>query len=264
MGSNIYWFLWKKIKTFIEKEFPKEKNIIYIIFWIWILFLVASFVLSSTFESKYEWLWKINPGTWGDSFWGINSLISLITFFLVYKTFWLQKDMLTSQEKELKETKEEMRWQKETMRDQKLQTMVISLLELSRNHLIEFKDTLEKSKFCTPNGKDLISLYIQNNPNISQDSKDWILNNAIFYFRTLKYIEQLIINESLWDIIIIKTYINLLESQITENLRTLHGLLIDSKEWVDKNLITFKYLFNNKSIHIDNPRITNRRTVKVL
>lgn len=89
------------VKSFIKNEFPKEEKLIYTSIFVWLLFLITSFILSSSYESKYEWLWKINPGTWGDSFWGINSLISLITFFLVFKTFRLQGAMLESQKIEL-------------------------------------------------------------------------------------------------------------------------------------------------------------------
>lgn len=126
--------------------------------------------------------------------------------------------------------------------------MIISLLELSRNHLNELKDTLLKSKFPTPNGQDLIYLYTQNSPNLEEDIQKGILNNAIYYFRTLKYIESVIIKESWKDKVLLNNYIGLLESQITDNLRELHWLLLGIKNWIDRDKITFKYIFNNTMI----------------
>jgi hypothetical protein len=82
------------------------------------------------------------------------------------------------------------------MREQKMQAMVISLLELSQNHLNNFRDALISSKFSTPQGRDLISLYVQGSPNIDIDIREGILSGAIYYFRTLKYTEELIEKDS--------------------------------------------------------------------
>ncbi len=122
--------------AFIKKEFLKEKNAIYIVFIIWWVFLIISFILSSSFNTKFDWVAKINPWIWGDSFWIINSLVSVITFFLVYKTFWLQKEMLDSQKDELEATRKELRWQKEIMSEWKFHEYFLFLMnqkELLKN-----------------------------------------------------------------------------------------------------------------------------------
>lgn len=122
------------------------------------------------------------------------------------------------------------------------------MLELAQNHLNSFRDTLIKWYFSTPAWRDVVSLYTQNTPNIEQDTKDGVLNNAIYYFRTLKYIESMIVKEFNEDKGLLNDNIWLLESQITENLRNLHWLLLNSKIWNDKEMITFEYIFSNQEI----------------
>lgn len=116
------------MRKFIEKEFPNEKNIIYSILCIWCIFLIITFALSSTYEAPYEWLWKINPWTWGDSFWIINSFISVITLLLVYKTFWLQK-------KELDKTTDTLKLQEIAIKEQKFQDTFTLLLQTAQEHI---------------------------------------------------------------------------------------------------------------------------------
>lgn len=217
----------KEMKVLLNSDKIEGFIVIWVLTFLWISVLVILF-------NKYL---KLNEV--GDALWGIfGTLISTLVFIVVVQSYKLQKE-------ELKKTTDALEWQEDAMKEQKLQSMTISLLELSQNHLSNFRDTLVASKFSTPHWRDVISLYIQGSPTIEIDIKEWILNNAIYYFRTLKYIESMIIEESLWNHLLLRSYISLLESQVTDNIRSLYNELIWIKTGIDLEKIRFKYLFKS-------------------
>lgn len=228
---------------FIKNNFPDEKNIIYAIFCIWVVLAIGFFMLSSSYGTKYEWLSKINPWSWWDSFWVINSLISLVTVFLVYKAYSLQRWAFKLQETELKETHKVLKSQEEAMTEQKVQSLIVELLGLSKSHLENFTTYLKE---LYPTAKDdLIVVFLGyiDKHLLIESIKWWRLNNAINYFRTLKYIESLIVDTYRNDDKKIEFYIWLIESQITDNIRSLYNAIITVKEGIDLDKITFEYLF---------------------
>jgi len=62
----------------------------------------------------------------------------------------------------------------------------------------------------------------------------------------------------IWNEDLLPDYISLLESQITDNLRTLHWFLLGAKTWVDKVKITFQYLFEDNAQYPEKKVVTKR------
>lgn len=116
--------------------------------------------------SWWFWIynWWLSPNEFGDA---INPILWGITFFLVYKTFWLQKEMLQNQ-------KDELQWQKE---------IILEQLQWEKNR--SFRDFIE---FLL----EWVSLsisYLQvqgNNGNYKwvikwESAVIWLKNSGVFY-----------------------------------------------------------------------------------
>jgi len=192
---------------------------------IWFISCVL-IMLTIYFSNDYN----LNLNLVGDAMWWIfGTLISTIVLVFVVESYKLQK-------KELEDTRKVLKWQEDTMREQRVQSLVIELLSLSQRHLDSFIS------------KNDITQYLRTSTaeKISKDLLEWELNSIINHFRTLKYIESIIENEYKNDDLKMKQYLYLIESQINDNIRVLYNSIIGLKEWVDKELITFNYLFKVK------------------
>lgn len=228
----------------------KNKSKLDEINWLLIIWLISSlltYIWIKFFGMQLDALW--------DAVWGLfGTLISTVVLIFVIQSYKIQSKAFSLQEKELEKTRAVLQSQEEAMKEQRIEQMIMNLLELSKNHLNDFRKILGDKKNSTLNSqKDIITSYIERTLDTHKDIQKWILDSAIYYFRTLKYIEDQIIFEYSNNSKILKKYNWLLETQITDNLRTLHWLLLNSKEWIDKNLITFEYLFSNTEIKPEDP-----------
>lgn len=176
------------INKFFEKDLSYQITRLIIIWW---FFAVIFFIFSSDFQVPI-WFWfltKINPWIWWDSFWGINSVVAIITLLIVFKTYHTQKEI----------TKE-----------QKLQSLISELLSLNRQHFKNFEQEYNNL------GNSLETTLQNSLPDEEKDRfiawiEDWKLNSIIYYFQTLKYLEDKIYKDFQNKKEIRKEYIRLIE-----------------------------------------------------
>ncbi len=200
--------------------------IIWGIFFFWVAFLVI--FLNERFHLNEIW----------DAMWGIfGTLISTCVFIFVVHSYKLQKE-------ELRKTNEALMWQGESMKDQKMQSLTIELLSLCQNHLETFKS--EQSKIYPTSYGDMVQVFLANTnteDEIKLNIRKGGLTSMIKYFRTLKYAEDMICKTYSWNEEKIKIYIDLLDSQITDNIKRLYNTIYKMKTGLDSEKISFTYLF---------------------
>lgn len=181
---------------------------------------------------------------WDAIGWIFGSFISTIVLIFVVRSYQLQKT-------ELLETRKILEWQEEAMKEEKIQSLVIELLTLSQKHIENFIKHDLYVKYPTAAG-NLIEAYNTNRTDteVESDVKNSAINSIISYFRTLKYIEDLIFNNYGDNTSKRDDYLQLLESQITKDIRMLYVRLSKLKSWKDLEKIQFQYLFNQLDYEI--------------
>lgn len=202
----------------------------FLVLWLLAFLSIYALVLLSADKVKLNIVWDAMSGI----FW---TLISTLVFIFVVQSYSLQKE-------ELKKTTEALEGQESAMKEQKMQSLVIELLTLSQSHIENFRNDLRKL-FTSSNTDPITLLYnsYSSEGELIQNIKNWRLNNLISYFRTLKHIESLLILNYADNRRILQDYIELLDSQITDNIRSLYDKLIKVKTGIDLEKIRFEYLF---------------------
>lgn len=78
------------------------------------------------------------------------------------QSYKIQSKAFSLQEKELEKTRAVLQSQEEAMKEQRIEQMIMNLLELSKNHLNDFRKILGDKKNSTLNSqKDIITSYIE-------------------------------------------------------------------------------------------------------
>ena len=124
----------------------------------WILgigFLFAVVCWSLTLIGFFPWwIEDNNRGIFGDSFGGVNALISGLAFAGVIYAIWLQQKELALQREELKNSRKELALQREELAGQR-RVMQKETFERTFFRLLEMLDAKRDSMICAGEGREL-------------------------------------------------------------------------------------------------------------
>jgi hypothetical protein len=191
----------------------------------------------------YIWIksWGFQLDVLWNAVWGIfGTLISTIVLIFVIESYKIQSKAFSLQENELEKTRVVLQSQEEAIKEQKIQSLVIELLKMSDKHLIDFEKFLI-GIYTWWSTSWLFKSYIANGNDLENHYDQKLLSPLLSYFKTLKYIEELIINTYPDENNTIKDrMISLVKNQINLDIIKAYPKL----KLHDPDFITFDYLFS--------------------
>ncbi len=177
---------------------------------------------------------KINLNEVWDAMWGIfGTFISTIVLIFVISSYKLQKE-------ELKKTTDALEGQEKSMKEQKIQSLIIELLKMSDKHLMDFEKFLI-GIYPWWSTSWLLKSYIANGNDLENHYDQKLLSPLLSYFKTLKYIEELITSTYPHENDIVRNgMLSLVKNQINLDIIKAYPKL----KLHDANFIAFDYLFS--------------------